>query len=132
MRIGDMAESKKQRPAFFNLLQIQMPVGALTSIIHRVTGIFLALSIPFSIYVLDLSLQSPQGYAQVIVWFDKFAFRVTAIILVWALAHHLLAGVRHLLSDIDVGSKLPAARRSAWIANLGGVVVALLAAGVLL
>ena len=117
---------------FFSLLQIQMPVGALTSITHRVTGIFLALSIPFSVYVLDLSLQGPQGYAQVIAWFDKFAFRVTAIILVWALAHHLLAGVRHLLSDIDVGSQLPAARRSAWIVNLGGVVVALLAAGVLL
>jgi len=132
MRIGDMAESKKQRPVFFNLLQIQMPVGALTSITHRVTGIFLALSIPISIYVLDLSLQGPQGYAQVIVWFDKFAFRVTAIILVWALTHHLLAGVRHLLSDIDVGSKLSAARCSAWIVNLGSVIVALFAAGVLL
>lgn len=117
---------------FFNPLQIQMPVGALTSITHRVTGIFLALSIPFSVYVLDLSLQGLQGYAQVISWFDKFAFRVTAIVLVWVLAHHLLAGIRHLLSDIDVGSQLPAARRSAWIVNLGGVAVALLAAGVLL
>ena len=127
-----MAESKSRRPVFFNPLQIQMPVGALTSITHRVTGIFLALSIPFSVYVLDLSLQGPQGYAQVIAWFDKFAFRVTAIVLVWVLAHHLLAGIRHLLSDIDVGSQLPATRRSAWIVNLGGVAVALLAAGILL
>lgn len=109
-----------------------MPVGALTSITHRVTGIFLALGIPFSVYLLDLSLQGPQGYAQVIAWFDKFAFRVAAIVLVWALAHHLLAGIRHLLSDIDIGSELPAARRSAWIVNFGGVAVALLAAGVLL
>jgi len=44
----------------------------------------------------------------------------------------LLAGIRHLLSDIDIGSHLPAARRSGWIVNLGGVAVALLAAGVLL
>lgn len=117
---------------FFNLLQIQMPVGALTSIIHRVTGIFLALSIPFSIYVLNLSLQGPQGYAQVIAWFNQSSFRVAAIILIWALTHHLLAGVRHLLSDVDVGSQLPAARRSAWIVNLGSVVVALLATGVFL
>jgi succinate dehydrogenase / fumarate reductase cytochrome b subunit len=29
------------------------------------------------------------------------------ILLIWALAHHLLAGVRHLLSDIDIGSQLP-------------------------
>jgi len=132
MCIGDMAESKKPRPVFFNLAQIQMPVGALTSITHRVTGILLALGIPFGVYLLDLSLQGPQGYAQVIAWFDKFAFRLAAIVLVWALAHHLLAGIRHLLSDIDIGSELPAARRSAWTVNLGGVAVALLAAGVLL
>jgi succinate dehydrogenase / fumarate reductase cytochrome b subunit len=127
-----MAESKRRRPVFFNPLQIQMPVGALTSITHRVTGIFLALSIPFSVYTLDLSLQSPQGYAQVIAWFYKFAFRATAVVLVWVLAHHLLAGTRHLLSDVDIGSQLPAARRSAWLVNLGGVAVTLLAAVALL
>lgn len=127
-----MPQLKRRRPVFFNLLQIQMPVGALTSITHRVTGVFLALSIPFSVYILDLSLQGLQGYAQVMAWFDKPAFRVATIALAWALAHHFLAGIRHLLSDIDVGSRLPDARRSAWIVNLGGVAVALLAAGVLL
>ena len=127
-----MTNVTRRRPVFLNLMQIQMPVGALASITHRITGIFLALSIPFSVYVLDLSLQDSHGYARVIALFDKFAFRVAVIVLVWVLAHHLLAGVRHLLSDIDVGSQLPAARRSAWIVNLGGVAVALLAAGILL
>lgn len=132
MHLHDMSASKRRRPVFLNLVQIQMPVGALTSILHRVTGIFLALSIPFAVYFLDLSLQSPQSYGQVISLFDKWAFRGAAIVWVWALAHHLLAGVRHLLSDIDIGSQLPAARRSAWMVNLGGVAVALLTAGVLL
>jgi len=45
------------------------------------------------------------------------------------LAHHLLAGIRHLLSDIDIGSQLPFARRSTWIVNVGGAAVALFAAG---
>ena len=132
MGIRDMTESEKGRPVFFNLMQIQMPVGALTSITHRVTGIFLAISVPFGIYLLDLSLQDPRSYAQVISLFDKWIFRVAAIIFVWALAHHLLAGIRHLLSDIDIGSQLPAARRSAWVVNLGGIAVALLALGALL
>ena len=56
-----MTGSEKRRPVFFNLMQIQMPVGALTSITHRVTGIFLAIGVPFSIYLLDLSLQDPQS-----------------------------------------------------------------------
>lgn len=125
-------KSKARRPVFFNLLQIQMPVGALTSITHRVTGILLALGIPFSIYILDQSLRSPESFTWLIGLFDKWTFKAPAIVLIWALAHHLLAGIRHLLSDIDVGSLLPAARRSAWIVNVGGLVVALLAAGALL
>lgn len=127
-----MPQLKRRRPVFFNLLQIRMPVGALTSITHRVTGLFLALGIPFSVYVLDLSLQGPQSYARVTAWFDMLAFRVGMIALAWALAHHLLAGVRHLLSDVDIGAQLPDARRSAWIVNLVGVALALFAAGVLL
>lgn len=120
---------EKRRPVFFNLLQIQLPVGALTSIAHRITGVVLALGIPFGVYVLDLSLRGPQTYAQVTGMLDNWALRGAAIVFVWTLAHHLLAGVRHLLSDIDIGSRLPAARRSAWIVNLGGVAVALAAAG---
>jgi succinate dehydrogenase / fumarate reductase, cytochrome b subunit len=132
MRTGDMAEPKLRRTAFFNLLQIQMPVGALTSITHRVTGIILAFCVPFSVYLLDLSLRGPESFAQVVGLFNQWTFRIAVVVSVWALAHHLLAGIRHLLSDIDVGSQLPAARRSAWIVNLGGVAVALLAAGALL
>jgi succinate dehydrogenase/fumarate reductase cytochrome b subunit len=35
----------KRRPVFFNLLQIQLPLGALTSITHRITGVILALDL---------------------------------------------------------------------------------------
>jgi succinate dehydrogenase / fumarate reductase cytochrome b subunit len=123
---------KDRRPVFFNLTQIQLPVGALTSIAHRITGILLALGISFGIYLLDLSLQGPQGYARVIGMFDKLAFKGLTILFVWVLAHHLLAGLRHLLSDIDIGSHLHASRTSAWIVNGSAVAIALLSASALL
>ncbi len=123
---------KNRRPVFFNLTQIQMPVGALTSIFHRVTGILLAFGTPFGIYLLGLSLQGPQGYAQVADMFSKWALKALVILFVWTLAHHLLAGLRHLLSDIDIGSHLHAARASAWIINCSAVAIALLTAGALL
>ena len=59
------------------------------------------------------------------------AFQAVVIVLVWALAHHLLAGVRHMLTDINIGSTLHAARRTAWAVNLSAAAVALLALGVL-
>jgi succinate dehydrogenase / fumarate reductase cytochrome b subunit len=119
------------RPVFFNLTQIRMPVGAVTSIVHRATGVLLALGVPFSIYLLGLSVQSPQGYERVGGMLELPALKLALMFFAWALAHHCLAGIRHLLSDIDIGSSLKAARRSAWIVNIGGVGVALLAAGVL-
>lgn len=120
-----------QRPVFFNLTQIQFPVGAVTSIAHRITGILLAAGIPFCIYLLDLSLESPQSYTRVVNLLDQVAFKLVVLVFIWALAHHLFAGVRHLLSDIDIGSRLSVARRSEWIVNMGGLTVALLAAGAL-
>jgi succinate dehydrogenase / fumarate reductase cytochrome b subunit len=123
---------KSPRPIFLNPMRIRMPVGALTSIGHRVTGILLAAAIPVSVYLLDLSLRSDQDFAVVNSWLGWWSVKVFAVISIWALSHHLLAGVRHLLSDFGVGSTLPAARRSAWMVNAGGVAVALFAGVALL
>ena len=119
------------RPVFLDLMRIQMPVGALTSIGHRVSGVVLAASVPVAVYLLGLSLRDEAGFAQVTALFGRFAFKAAVVIVVWALAHHVLGGVRHLLSDFDIGSPLRVARRSAWFVNLAGVAVALLAAGVM-
>jgi succinate dehydrogenase / fumarate reductase cytochrome b subunit len=121
----------RSRPIFLNLTRIQMPVGALTSIGHRISGVVLAASVPAAAYLLGLSLSDEAGFTQVTALFGQFAFKAAVVIVVWALAHHVLAGVRHLLTDVDIGSPLRVARRSAWFVNLAGVAVALLAAGVM-
>jgi succinate dehydrogenase / fumarate reductase cytochrome b subunit len=74
-----------------------------------------------------LSLQGATGFTRVVALSEHPAFKAAAVIAVWALAHHLLGGVRHLLSDFDIGSPLRSARTSAWFVNLAGVAVALLA-----
>ena len=130
-RVGAAAAIRLRRPVFLKLTQIQMPVGALTSIGHRVSGVVLTASVPEAVYLFGLSLRDEAGFAQVSALFTQLAFKAAAVIVVWALAHHMIAGVRHLLSDFDLGSPLRVARRSAWFVNLAGVAVALLAAGVL-
>lgn len=129
---GTSSGKAMRRPVFLNLTQIRMPVGAITSIAHRITGVLLAAGVPFSLYLLGQSLESPQGYARAGALLGNWAVKAAAVLFIWALAHHLLAGVRHLLSDIDIGSRLHAARRSAWIVNIVGLAVALLAAGAVL
>lgn len=122
----------RQHPVFLDLRRIRMPVGAWTSIGHRISGVVLAVTVPFAIFLLALSLLDESGFESVQALFMWPVVRIAAVLVVWALAHHVLAGIRHLASDFNVGSPLRVARRSAWFVNLGGVVIALLAAGVIL
>lgn len=120
------------QPVFLDPTQLHMPVGALTSILHRISGILLAAGVPFGVYLLDRSLRDESGFARVRGLLEHEVVKGLLVGLVWALAHHVMAGVRHLLTDFNVGSPLRAARRSAWLVNLGAVGVALLGAGALL
>jgi len=121
-----------RRPVFLNLTKIRMPVGALTSIGHRVSGVVLTIGVPVAVYLLALSLKNEQAFAQVQSLLRLVPVKAAMVILVWALSHHVLAGVRHLLSDFDIGSPLNLARRSAWVVNLAGIALAVLATTVLL
>lgn len=127
-----MPESNRTRPTFFNLLRIAFPVGAVTSIGHRISGVVLVFCAPVLIYLLDVSLRSAEDYERVRVVVDTVTARGLVAVIVWAFAHHFFAGIRHLLMDIDVGSSLAVARRSAWLVNVAGVGVALIGVGMLL
>lgn len=89
----------------------------------------MAAAVPFFIYLLGRSLQGEQGFAEALGVLNHRAVKVLLVVLIWALAHHVLAGIRHMLTDISIGSTLHAARRNAWLVNLGALLVALLAAG---
>ncbi len=94
---------RKDRPKYLNLLQIKLPITGIVSIGHRASGVFLLLSIPVWLYLLDLSLGSEQGYQQAQEITDGFLFTLLAIIVFWSLMHHFFAGIRFLLLDLDIG-----------------------------
>lgn len=119
-------------PRFLNPLRIHLPITAVLSIAHRVTGIVLALTVPLLIYLLHLSLQGPEGYAHVAAVLSRPGSRLVTALLMWALAHHALAGTRFLLLDLHLGIARRAARITAWTVNLGGILIFLLAAVALL
>lgn len=123
-----MMTDKKNRPVFLDLRRIRLPVVAVLSIAHRITGVAMCLAIPFVIYVLGLSLRDEQGYAQALAILDSPIIRVLAVFLSWALSHHFLAGIRFLLIDMDIGVERDAARRSARLVNVAGLIVPVLLA----
>lgn len=111
----------KKRPVYLNLLLIRMPVGAVVSILHRVTGLILVLALPLVLYAFELSLRDSAGFDQVAVWLQGLPARIGLLAVFWVLMHHLLAGLRHLLMDIDIGLGRAGARLGAALVLAGGV-----------
>jgi len=114
------------RPRFLNLLLIRMPVGAVASIAHRISGILLFLSLPLAAYLLDLSLQGPEGFAQAVELLGYSLIRALQVVIAWSFVQHVLAGIRFLLLDMDIGLNKSSARVSAWVVNCAAPVLAAL------
>jgi succinate dehydrogenase / fumarate reductase cytochrome b subunit len=123
---------RTNRPIFLDLTRIRQPITALISIAHRIAGIILFLSIPFAIYLLDLSVDSQQGFDRVQDILGHGVVKLTVVFIFWALAHHIFAGIRILLIDIGVGVKRDEARRTAWVIVIGSVAALLMVGGVIL
>jgi succinate dehydrogenase / fumarate reductase cytochrome b subunit len=103
------------RPKYLNLFEIRMPVPAFVSIVHRVTGAALFLLIPLLLYLLQLSLETPQTFAAFKSIVSQPLMKLVLIGLVWAYLHHFCAGIRHLALDLHFGVGLEAARATSWV-----------------
>ncbi|MES2162830.1 MAG: succinate dehydrogenase, cytochrome b556 subunit [Pseudomonadota bacterium] len=108
---------KKERPEFRNihvteLSNYRMPLAALVSILHRISGFMMFALLPFVLYLLEQSLRSEISFAyyQGIVSYPLVKLIILA--LVWGYMHHFCAGVRHLVMDAHIGLDKDSARKS--------------------
>ena len=110
----------RTRPTFRNiqvtdLMRYRLPLPGIVSILHRISGALMFLLLPLTLWLFDLSLRSEIGYQQLRQAAEGWFVKVVLATLVWSLLHHLAAGVRYLLLDLDLGVDRAPARRSAWI-----------------
>lgn len=115
----------KRRPVFLDITRIRMPVNAQVSILHRASGVLLFLAIPVVIYFFDLSLRSAQDFSAVLGLLYSVPGKLCVLVVLWALLHHLFAGIRYLLLDVHIGMTRDASRIGAWLV-LGAEALALL------
>lgn len=127
----EVIRMSQKRPKHLDLTKIRLPLPALVSILHRVSGAVLFLFIWLFLYGLERSLASPQGFAALKGMFAHPLVKLLLLGFLWAYLHHLCAGIRHLAMDLDYGTELAAARASSW-AVLAISIALTLAAGVML
>jgi succinate dehydrogenase / fumarate reductase cytochrome b subunit len=106
---------------------IQLPITAIVSILHRVSGVALFAVVGLLLWALDVSLSSPEGFDAVAACFATPLAKIVLWLCLAALIYHLVAGIRHLIMDFGIGETLEGGRLGAKLVLAVAVVLVLLA-----
>ena len=105
-----------------------MPVTALVSILHRISGMALLFGSALLLWMLGMALGSARDFDQLSVLLHRPWLKAALWLTLTALGYHLLAGARHLLMDMGWGESLRGGRFGAWCVLIGAVMLSAAAA----
>ncbi|WP_432453406.1 MULTISPECIES: succinate dehydrogenase cytochrome b556 subunit [unclassified Agarivorans] len=116
----------KQRPVNLDLQTIQLPITAIASILHRVSGVITFFALAILLGLLAESLQSAEGFANVLSIIDNFFVKLILWASLSALMYHIVGGIRHFIMDMGYWEELDTASSSAKVSFIITAVLALL------
>lgn len=117
----------RKRPVNLDLSQFHFPLPAITSILHRISGVILFVAIAFLLAGLDASLESEQSFNELMDTMSGFFPTLILWGILSALLYHLVAGVKHLVMDAGIGETLEGGQKGAKIVIAVSVVLILIA-----
>jgi len=113
----------RERPLSPHLQVYRWQIQMVTSILHRATGVALAvgiLAVAAGLIALAAGPQAWQAFTgHAAAWYGQVLWFGWT----WSLAYHLLNGIRHLAQDAGYGYSIPAFVRNGWLSVLGSLVL---------
>ncbi|MCV6621482.1 MAG: succinate dehydrogenase, cytochrome b556 subunit [Cellvibrionaceae bacterium] len=120
---------KKNRPVNLDISTIKLPITAYVSILHRVSGVALFAGVAILLWMLDKSLSSAAGFAELQDTLSSPLCQFIIWLTLAGLVYHMVAGIRHLIMDAGIGEDLEGGQKGAKIA-IAVIAVLILLAGV--
>ena len=109
------------RPLSPHLQTYRWTLTMALSIVHRATGVALYVGTLLLVWWLIAAASGPAAYANVQAFTGSWIGRLIAFGYTWALMHHALSGVRHLIWDLGYGFKSTEREWLTWAALIGGI-----------
>jgi succinate dehydrogenase / fumarate reductase cytochrome b subunit len=107
---------KTDKPVFLDMLHIKLPIAGIVSILHRISGLVLSLSMVLFVAIFAILTSNQDNFIFIRdSLFNNFFFKILLSSLLWSFLHHFLAGLRFLLLDFDIGIDKKTAKISAII-----------------
>ena len=113
----------RTRPLSPHLDVYKWQVQMVTSILHRATGIALVAGMLGLVWGLVALAGGEKSWAAFATCAGSLLGQLVLFGFSWALAYHLINGVRHLVQDAGHGWSIPGFVRSSWISIIGSVVL---------
>ena len=103
------------RPVYIDLRKINLPVSALISITHRLSGMYVFfITLPLMLALIYFSTESEDSFNDLSLFLKDYKFILGLIVLSFCILwYHILSGVRHLIMDAHIGESLYASKYSA-------------------
>ena len=103
------------RPVYIDLRKINLPVSALISITHRLSGMYVFfITLPLMLALIYFSTESEDSFNELSLFLKNYKFILGLIVLSFCILwYHILSGVRHLIMDAHIGESLLASKYSA-------------------
>ncbi len=105
---------QKERPLSPHLQVYKPQMTSMLSIVHRGTGVFLALGTPLLVYWLVQLAAGPTAYQQMQDCFSHWIVQILLLGWTFALFYHLSNGIRHLFWDVGKGFEMSALHKSGY------------------
>jgi succinate dehydrogenase / fumarate reductase, cytochrome b subunit len=117
----------KKRPVNLDFSTIKLPITALVSITHRITGILLFGGVAVLMWMLQSSLESSESFAAVKTLGSNPICHIVFFGILALLSYHMVMGIRHLIMDMGIGESLKGGQLGAKIAIFFALVLIVLA-----
>lgn len=105
-------------------LQVYRPqLTSVMSILHRITGIGLAVGTLLLVWWLIAVATGPTAFNTVQNFIGSFVGRILLLAWTFALYYHLCNGIRHLVWDTGRGFEISTANATGWLAIVAAVVL---------
>lgn len=111
----------RTRPLSPHLDVYKWQVQMVTSILHRATGVALVAGMLGLVWGLVALAGGEKSWAAFAACAGSLLGQLVLFAFSWALAYHLVNGVRHLVQDAGHGWSIPEFVRSSWISIIGSV-----------
>lgn len=119
--------STHERPLSPHLQVYRWPLNMAMSILHRATGMALAVGTLLLVWWLLAAAAGPEAYEAARACIGSWFGRLLLFGWSFALFFHLLNGIRHLGWDTGLGFEIKTAQATGWTIMIGSVVLTILA-----